>query len=57
MERIDCMLFSCVFIVFRVSLMCKLYFLMVLCVLLCVFVNGGRSLLSIDLFKLICVGY
>lgn len=57
MERIDCMLFSCVFIVFHVSLMCKLYFLMVLCVCLCVFVNAGRSLLSIDLFKLICVGY
>ena len=51
------MLFSCVFIVFRVSLMCKLYFLMVLYVLLCVLVNGDRSLLSIDLFKLICVGY
>ncbi len=57
MERIDCVLFSCVFIVFRVSLMCQLYFLVVLCVWLCVFVNGGRSLSSIDLFKLICVGY
>lgn len=57
MEKIDCVLFSCVFIVFRVSLMCQLYFLVVLCVWLCVFVNGGRSLSSIDLFKLICVGY
>lgn len=57
MERIDCMLFSCVFVIFHVSLMCKLYFLMVLYVLLCVLVNDDRSLLSIDLFKLICVGY
>lgn len=51
------MLFSCVFVILHVSLMCKLYFLMVLYVLLCVLVNGDRSLLSIDLFKLICVGY